>query len=123
MFCNLPGLHSVCQTVRSSWMHSFLGSSTDYVRARVHLFPSLSTVSSRLSSLTFHCNQVFSNNDIEAGSYGFAGFYVVVTQLIGSLILNNLVVNVLGERYAAASEQLVKSKRKLHVQNLKNHGR
>ena len=109
-------------------MHSFLGSSTDYVRARVHLFPPLSTVSlltfhCNQSSLTFHCNQVFSNNDIEAGSYGFAGFYVVVTQLIGSLILNNLVVNVLGERYAAASEQLVKSKRKLHVQNLKNHGR
>ena len=47
----------------------------------------------------------------------------MVTQLIGSLILNNLVVNVLGERYAAASEQLVKSKRKLHVENLKNHGR
>jgi hypothetical protein len=70
-----------------------------------------------------HSHQVFSNSGIEPGSYGFAGFYVVVTQLIGSLILNNLVVNVLGERYAAASEQLVKSKRKLHVANLKNHGR
>lgn len=60
---------------------------------------------------------------MEPNSYGFAGFYFCATTLIGNLILSNLVVNVLGERYSKACEELVKSKRKLQISNYVRHGR
>ena len=92
---------SKLQTARSSWMNSFqgvngMGSTTDYV---------------------------FATHAIEPNSYGYAGFYFCVTTLIGNLILSNLVVNVLGERYALACEELIKDKRKLQIENFIKHGR
>ena len=92
---------SKLQNARSSWMNSFqgvngMGSTTDYV---------------------------FAATAIEPNSYGYAGFYFCITTLIGNLILSNLVVNVLGERYSKACQDLVKSKRKQKINNFVRHGR
>jgi hypothetical protein len=65
----------------------------------------------------------FNQHAIEPKSYGFAGFYFCVTTLIGNLILSNLIVNVLGERYTKACAELEKSKRKLQIKNFVRHGR
>ncbi len=66
---------------------------------------------------------MFAEQAMEPNSYGFAGFYFCVTTLIGNLILSNLVVNVLGERYSKACDELVKSRRKLQIDNYVRHGR
>jgi hypothetical protein len=92
---------SKLQTTRSAWMESFLslngmGGTNDYV---------------------------FAHQALEPDSYGYAGFYFCATTLMGNLILSNLIVNVLGERYSRACEDLVKSKRKLQIKNFVDHGR
>lgn len=92
---------SKLQTTRSAWTDSFLslngmGGTNDYV---------------------------FAYQALEPDSYGYAGFYFCATTLIGNLILSNLIVNVLGERYSRACEDLVKSKRKLQIKNFVDHGR
>jgi hypothetical protein len=66
---------------------------------------------------------VFAGQATEPNSYGYAGFYFCITTLIGNLILSNLVVNVLGERYSKACQDLVKSKRKQKINNFVRHGR
>jgi len=92
---------SKLQTTRSSWMNSFLG----------------------LNGMGGTTDYVYAQQAIEPNSYGYAGFYFCVTTLLGNLILSNLIVNVLGERYSKACEELVKSKRKLLITNFVNHGR
>jgi hypothetical protein len=59
----------------------------------------------------------------EPKSYGYAGFFFCATTLVGNLILSNLIVNILGERYANSCIQLEKSKRKLQIDNFVRHGR
>ena len=92
---------SKLQSTRSAWMDYFMslngmGGTNDYV---------------------------FAYQALEPDSYGYAGFYFCATTLIGNLILSNLIVNVLGERYSQACQDLVKSKRKLQIKNFVDHGR
>jgi hypothetical protein len=89
------------RSARSSWMYSFLG----------------------LNGLGGTTDYVFASQFTEPNSYGYAGFYFCITTLVGNLILSNLVVNILGERYSKACQDLVKSKRKQRIENFVRHGR
>jgi hypothetical protein len=106
------------RSARSSWFYSFL-SLNGMGGTQGLVFCGLCSPIPQTCILGY----VFAEHAIEPNSYGFAGFYFCVTTLIGNLILSNLVVNVLGERYSKACEELVKSKRKLQIDNLVRHGR
>ena len=89
------------RSARSSWMQSFLGLNG---MADVPKYSSLEQAT-------------------EPKSYGYAGFFFCATTLVGNLILSNLIVNVLGERYTKACENLEQSKRKLQIDKFVKHGR
>lgn len=89
------------RSARSSWMQSFLGLNGMADAPKY----------SQLEQAT------------EPKSYGYAGFFFCATTLVGNLILSNLIVNVLGERYTKACQDLEKSKRKLQIDNFVKHGR
>jgi hypothetical protein len=92
---------SKMNTARSAWMFTFMA----------------------FNGMDGATDFVFANQANEPNSFGYAGFFFCVTTLIGNLILSNLVVNVLGARYTMACHELVKSKRKLQIDNFVRHGR
>jgi hypothetical protein len=89
------------RSARSSWMQSFLG----------------------LNGMADVPKYSYLEQATEPKSYGYAGFFFCATTLVGNLILSNLIVNVLGERYTKACQDLEKSKRKLQIDNFVKHGR